>query len=124
MTEAHIGQAQDRVRRGRLRKRVRDQSQHGQLVLEAIARLEAEEKTPCRSKEIKCVYERTAADRATEPLTTLKSVQNHLSDLSMLVSRFERNEGRSGGVYHEYELNLDAEAVFDVREEIEAKESV
>jgi orc1/cdc6 family replication initiation protein len=126
VTEAYIDEAQDRVRRGRLRKRVRDQSQHGQLVLEAIARLEVEGKTPCRSKEIKRAYERTATDRATEPLTTLKSVQNHLSDLSMLgfLSRFERNEGRSGGVYHEYELNLDPEAVFDVREEIEAENQV
>ena len=37
------------------------------------------------------------------------------------LTRYERNEGRSGGVYHEYELDLDAETVIEVRKQIEGE---
>ena len=56
-----------------------------------------------------------------EPLTTLKSVQNHLSDLQMLgfLQRHERNEGLNGGLYHEHELDIDPSTVIEIRKQIE-----
>lgn len=42
-------------------------------------------------------------------LTTLTSIQDHLSDLYMLglLRRYEQNQGLNGGQLPEYELDLD-----------------
>ncbi|EMA18020.1 MULTISPECIES: orc1/cdc6 family replication initiation protein [Haloarcula] len=121
--DSHIVAAQELVQRGRLRNRIRDQTQHAQLLLETLAYLEQQEETLARSKTIKTRYERVADSHAVEPLTTLKSIQNHLSDLHMLgfLHRTDRNRGESGGRYYEYGLDLDPEIVLDIRAEIEAE---
>jgi Cdc6-like AAA superfamily ATPase len=61
-----------------------------------------------------------AESHATSPLSTLKSIQDHLSDLHMLgfLRRHEQNEGLSGGQYYEYELDFDPEIVLETRMEI------
>jgi len=106
-----------------LRNRIRDQTQHAQLLLETLAYLEGQEETPARSKTIKTRYETIADSHAVDPLTTLKSIQNHLSDLHMLgfLRRIDRNRGESGGRYYEYSLDLDPEIVRDIRGEIESE---
>ena len=79
---------------------------------------------PARSKAIQQTYERVAdshADsHAAPPLSTLKRIQDHLSDIHMLgfLRRHEQNKGLSGGQYYEYELDLDPEIVFETRAEI------
>ncbi|GAB3412037.1 DNA replication protein Orc8 [Haloparvum alkalitolerans] len=121
VTDEHIVAAAERVRRGRVEDKLRDQTMHGQLILEAIARLETNGSVPVRSKEVQSTYEQTATHWDYDPLTTLKSVQNHLADLTMLgfLERTERNEGRAGGAHYQYELALDPELVLDTRESIE-----
>ena len=121
VTDEHIGAARERVQRGRLKNRIRDQTLHGQYILETIAYLEERDETPVRSKEIYDLYQDVAAECGDDPLTTLKSIQDHLSDLHMLgfLQRFERNEGLSGGQYYEYELDLNAEIVIETRKTIE-----
>ena len=121
--DSHIVEAQDLVQRGRLRNRIRDQTQHAQLLLETLAYLEDRGETPARSKTIKTRYESVADSHAVDPLTTLKSIQNHLSDLHMLgfLHRTDRNRGESGGRYYEYGLDLDSDIVLDIRGEIEAE---
>jgi orc1/cdc6 family replication initiation protein len=121
--DSHIIEAQELVQRGRLRNRIRDQTKHAQLLLETLAYLEQQQETLARSKTIKTRYERVADSHAVGPLTTLKSIQNHLSDLHMLgfIHRTERNRGESGGRYYEYGLDLDPEIVLDIRAEIEAE---
>lgn len=121
VTDAHITDARERVQRGRLRNRIRDQTDHAQYILEAIARLAQQGETPVRSKQIQERYEGVADSWAAEPLTTLKSVQDHLSDLYMLgfLQRYERNQGLSGGQYFEYELDLDPAIVVETRQQIE-----
>ena len=78
---------------------------------------------PARSKAIQQRYEQVARSHATDPLTTLKSIQTHLSDLTMLgfLLRTERNEGLSGGYYYEYELDLEGAVVLKTREQIESE---
>jgi orc1/cdc6 family replication initiation protein len=122
ITESHIDDAREAVQRGRLSDKIRDQTTHAQLVLETIALLEEEGRTPTRSKEIQALYESVAPRRGVEPLTTLKSIQSHLSDLNMLgfLKHTERNEGLSGGYYHEYELDLEPSVVIETRNEIES----
>ncbi|EMA42539.1 cell division control protein 6-like protein [Halococcus morrhuae DSM 1307] len=117
----HIETARELVQRGRLANRIRDQTDHSQYVLETIARLEKRDDTPARSKEIRETYEQVAESWATTPLTSLKSIQDHLADLHMLgfLQRDKRNQGRSGGQYFEYQLDLDPELVIETREKIE-----
>ena len=72
-------------------------------------------------KTIKTRYERVAGSHAGDPLTTLKSIQNHLSDHHMLgfLQRTNRNRGESGIRYDEYGLDLGPEIVLDSRDAIE-----
>jgi len=122
VTDDHIERARERVQRGRLSNKIRDQTTHAQLVLETLAHLEDDEETPARAKEIYELYQTVAESWAHDPLTTVRSVHSHLSDLQMLgfLKRYERNEGLSGGQYYEFELDdLDPELVFETREDIE-----
>ncbi|PSQ32041.1 cell division control protein Cdc6 [Halobacteriales archaeon SW_6_65_46] len=120
VTDNHIETARDRVQRGRLENKIRDQTEHAQYILEAIANLHTQGEIPARSKEIQRTYKRVADSHAASPLSTLKSIQDHLSDLHMLgfLRRHEQNKGLSGGQYYEYELDLDPEIVLDTRAEI------
>jgi len=120
--DAHIEAAKDRVQRGRLANKIRDQTIHAQLVLEALAYLSQEDSTPARAKVVYEAYCEVAESWAHDPLTTVRSIQSHLSDLDMLgfVTQHERNEGRSGGQYYEFELDLEPGPVLETREEIEA----
>ncbi len=121
ITGEHIDDAREAVRRGRITHRIREQTDHAQLILESVARLEHEDNTPAKSKRIKTAYEHVAHSRDTDPLSTLKSVQNHLSDLEMLgfLARNEHNDGLSGGSYFTYSLELSPEEVLTIRERIE-----
>lgn len=124
VTDDHIHAAETRVQRGRVRNKIRDQTPHAQLILEAVAQLEASEETPVRSKAIQQMYEQIADHWGTDPLSSLRSIQDHLSELTMLgfLSRAEGNDGRAGGAYYEYELAMDPDAVFTAREDIEAEQ--
>ena len=124
VTDEHVDSARDRVERGRAKDKICDQTIHGQLVLEAIAQLDSRGETPARTKVIQSTYEDIADRWGYDPLSSLKSIQNHLSDLTMLgfLQRYECNDGRSGGYYYEYELTISADAVLDVREEIEEQD--
>lgn len=55
-----------------------------------------------------------------DPLTILKSIQNHLADLTMLSSleRTEKNERRAGGVHYRYELAVYPEIIVETHESI------
>lgn len=121
VTDEHIKDARELVQRGRLSNRIRDQTDHAQYILETIAHLEEGGETPVRSKKIQENYEQIADSWAADPLTSLKSIQDHLSDLHMLgfLRRHERNQGLSGGQYFEYELDLDPTIVIETREKIE-----
>ena len=123
ISDEHIERAAERVQRGRVENKLRDQTMHGQLILEAVAYLETEGQAPVRSKVVQDTYEQVTRDWDHDPLTTLKSIQNHLADLTMLgfLERTERNEGRAGGAHYQYELALDPDIVLETRASIEAE---
>ena len=99
VTDAHIETARERVQCGRVANKIRDKTEHAQYILEAIATLQTGGKVPARSKEIQRTYEQVADSHAASPLSTLKSIQDHLSDLHMLgsVRCHEQNKGLSAG---------------------------
>ncbi|MDB9249138.1 orc1/cdc6 family replication initiation protein [Halorubrum ezzemoulense] len=121
--DSHIVEAQDLVQRGRLRNRIRDQTQYAHLLLETLASLEQRGATPARSKTIKTRYERVANAHAVDSRTTLKRIQNHLSELHKLdfLQRTNWNRGESGGRYDEYGLDPDPEIVLAIRDGIETR---
>ncbi len=121
VTDKHISEARVKVKRGRMMDKIRDQTMHAQLVLETIAKLDTKKQTPARTKKIYKNYKILTLDLGYEPLSSMRSVQNHLSDLTMLgfLIRTEQNEGRNGGYYHRYALDLDAESVIEARNKIE-----
>ncbi|MDJ1434796.1 orc1/cdc6 family replication initiation protein [Halostagnicola sp. A-GB9-2] len=119
----HVENARELVQRGRLKTRIQDQTDHAQYILETMAYLEKDYETPARSKTIKTNYETVAESWGAEPLSTLKSIQKHLSDLQMLgfLNRRAENKGRKGGHYYEYQLDLDAEIILETRDELEGQ---
>jgi orc1/cdc6 family replication initiation protein len=123
IVDTHVQRAAQRVQRGRVENKLRDQTMHGQLILEALAQLEADGQAPARSKAVQQMYEKVTRGWNHNPLTTLKSIQNHLADLTMLgfLERTERNEGRAGGAHYQYELTLDPRTVLETRESIESE---
>ena len=62
------------------------ETEHAQCILEAIATLQTSDKVPARSTEIQRASERVAELHAASPLSTLKIIQDSLSDLHMLGS--------------------------------------
>ncbi|WP_435362330.1 Cdc6/Cdc18 family protein [Haloarchaeobius sp. DFWS5] len=119
--DSHVEEARAIVQRGRAADKIRDQTEHAQLILEALAHLETAGSTPARTKAIQSKYETAADANATDPLTTLKSVQEHLSDLHMLgfLRRAERNKGKGGGKFFEYGLDIDPDVVIETRRRLD-----
>jgi cell division control protein 6 len=112
VTEGDVDEAVQRVERGRIKDSIKDLTTHGQYVLLAVTQTAVDGETPVRAKELYEVYEEVAAEYASEPLSQ-RSVHDHLNDLSMLgfLRQHDRNYGRGGGQFFEYELDVDAEMV-------------
>lgn len=121
VTDDHVERAREEVERAHLTAQIEDQTDHAQYILEAVARLETEGKSPVQSKTVREKYRQVSWEHSTQPLTTLESIRNHLSDLEMMgfLRTKYRNRGRNGGHYNEYHLNMDADHVIETREEIE-----
>ena len=112
VSEGDVDTAVERVERGRIKDSIKDLTTHGQYVLLAVTQTAIEGETPVRAKELYEVYEDVAAEYASEPLSQ-RSVHDHLNDLSMLgfLRQHDRNYGRGGGQFFEYELDVDAAMV-------------
>jgi len=118
--EKHVRDAQRALERGRIKQGMVDLTQHGHLSLVAVLSLAFEEETPARVREIYPRY-RSAADYVgTNPLVR-RRMHDHLSDLAMqgILSRNTRNEGRAGGKYYVYDLDVAVDMVLDVIEDLE-----
>ena len=98
-------------------------------MLYALVTFELEGETPVRSREVRPRYTRFAEMVGRDPLVP-RRMRDHLSELAMLgvASVRERNEGRRGGTYHQYELDMDPgltiEAMRETVEEVGVHRSV
>ncbi|MCF2241038.1 cell division control protein Cdc6, partial [Halobacterium salinarum] len=112
VTEDDVETAVRRVERGRIKDSIKDLTTHGQYVLLAVTQTAIADDTPVRAKELYEVYADIAAEYASDPLSQ-RSVHDHLNDLSMLgfLRQHDRNYGRGGGQFFEYELDVDATMV-------------
>jgi len=113
VTEAHVRDARSRLEKRQIEESMKDLTSHDHLTLYTIAALTVfGEEMPVRRQTIYDRYEAVAEATGHDPLA-MRSLHAHLSDLVMLgiLERHERNEGRSGGAYYEYELGVDLDAV-------------
>jgi cell division control protein 6 len=118
VTDELVREARDELERGRIREGISGLTQHGHLVLYAVLTLERQDKTPTRSRDIRPRYTSFAEQVGVDPLVP-RRMRDHLGELSMLgiISAVERNEGRRGGTYREYSLDMDINMVLEALEE-------
>nr|WP_211334132.1 orc1/cdc6 family replication initiation protein [Halopiger aswanensis] len=118
ITEDFVRDAREELERGRIREGITGLTQHGHLVLYALITLEQQGETPVRSRDIRPRYTSFAEQIGVDPLVP-RRMRDHLGELSMLgiVSAVERNEGRRGGTYREYSVDMDVNMVLNALEE-------
>jgi cell division control protein 6 len=121
VTEANVREAESRVKRGRIEEAIPDLTSHGRLALLAVANAEVQKDTPLRTKELFEYYCGVAQTNGIDPLSQ-RSLHDHADDLTMLgfVNRREHNQGRKGGKYFEYELDIPTDSVFTALDELDA----
>ncbi|WP_435320995.1 orc1/cdc6 family replication initiation protein [Haloarchaeobius sp. TZWSO28] len=114
----HVDAGRDELERGRIQEGITGLTEHGHLVLYSLVTLELEGETPVRSRDVRPRYTRFAELANREPLVS-RRMRDHLSELTMLgiVGVTERNEGRRGGTYREYNLDLEPSLVLSALEE-------
>ncbi|MEZ3118123.1 orc1/cdc6 family replication initiation protein [Halobaculum sp. MBLA0147] len=115
--EDHVERGRRELERGRIKEGITGLTQHGHLVLYALLTLELEGETPIRSRDVRPRYTRFAELAGRDPLVP-RRMRDHLSELTMLgiVAVTERNEGRRGGTFREYELDMDENLVVEAME--------
>lgn len=119
VTEAHIREGKTVLKRGRVTEGIRGLTEHGHLVLYALLTLDLEGETPIRSRDIRPRYSRFCELADRDPLVP-RRMRDHLSELAMLgiTSVTERNEGRRGGTYREYAIDMDPALILNAMESI------
>lgn len=117
ITDDLVREAREVLERGRIREGIAGLTQHGHLVLYALVTLEQQGQTPARSRDIRPRYTSFAEQIGTDPLVP-RRMRDHLGELSMLgiISSTERNEGRRGGTYREYSLDMDVDMILSALE--------
>lgn len=122
ITDDFVREARQELKRGRIREGITGLTQHGHLVLYALLTMEQQGKTPARSRDIRPRYTNFAEKVGVDPLVP-RRMRDHLGELSMLgiVSAVERNEGRRGGTYREYALDVDIDMVVSALEDTVAE---
>lgn len=117
ISEDLVRAARDVLERGRIEEGISGLTQHGHLVVYAMVTLDQEGKTPARTRDIRPRYTNFAEKANIDPLVP-RRMRDHLGELSMLgiISAIERNEGRRGGTYREYSLEMDPEMILSALE--------
>ncbi len=129
VTEEHVDRGRRALERGRIKEGITGLTQHGHLVLYALLTLDLEGEVPVRSRDIRPRYTRFTEMAGRDPLVP-RRMRDHLSELAMLgiISVTERNEGRRGGTYREYAIDMDLhlllEAMADTVDDVGVHKSV
>ncbi|XVH33566.1 orc1/cdc6 family replication initiation protein (plasmid) [Haloferacaceae archaeon DSL9] len=114
----HVKRGRRALERGRIKEGIRGLTEHGHLVLYALLTMDLEGETPIRSRDLRPRYTRFAELAERDPLVP-RRMRDHLSELAMLgiISVTERNEGRRGGTYREYALDMSVELILSAMQE-------
>jgi cell division control protein 6 len=118
VTAGQVQRGRRALERGRIKEGIAGLTEHGHLVLYALLTLDLEGETPIRSRDVRPRYTRFAELGNRDPLVP-RRMRDHLSELAMLgiISVTERNEGRRGGTYREYSLDMDVNLILSAMED-------
>lgn len=119
VTDSHVETGRHDLERGRIEEGISGLTQHGHLVLYSLLTLHLEDETPIRSRDVRPRYTNFAQRAGRDPLVP-RRMRDHLSELAMLglVSVTERNEGRRGGTYREYTLDMDVDLILSALDDV------
>jgi cell division control protein 6 len=114
ITEELVTEAKGIVERGRVSDIISGLSPHGKYVLYALTIAAQEGNTPVRTNDLYEVY-KSVCHRETSDALSIRAVRDHLSELDLIgiVAENQRNAGRAGGKYKEYELSVTADTILE-----------
>lgn len=121
VTEDHVRDAKQLLEKQRIEESMQDLTSHGHLTLLAVvASTVANPNTvPLQKQTLYDQYQDLAQATDRDPLGG-RAFHNHLAELSMLgiLDRTKQNEGRAGGIYYEYEVDVPLDAALSTLENL------
>lgn len=121
VSEAHVREAKQLLEKQRIEESMKELTSHGHLTLLAVvaATVTDPDGMPFQKQPLYEQYRDLAAATNRDPLGG-RAFHNHLAELSMLgvLDRTKRNEGRGGGIYYEYEIDVPIDAALSTLENL------
>ncbi|NUB93922.1 AAA family ATPase [Haloterrigena sp. SYSU A121-1] len=113
VTEDHVREAKQLLEKQRIEESMKELTSHGHLTLLAVvaSTIAKPSEVPFQKQRLYEQYTDLAVATDRDPLGG-RAFHNHLAELSMLgiLDRTKRNEGRSGGIYYEYQVDVSIDA--------------
>ncbi|MGQ3414452.1 orc1/cdc6 family replication initiation protein [Natrinema sp. LN54] len=121
VTEEHVREAKQLLEKQRIEESMKDLTSHGHLTLLAVVASTVAEPddAPLQKQTLYDQYQDLAEATDRDPLGG-RAFHNHLAELSMLgiLDRTKQNEGRAGGIYYEYEVDVPLDAALSTLENL------
>lgn len=110
--EKHVESGKTELERGRVEEGIAGLTDHAHIILYTLLTFELDNKTPIRSRGIRPRYTDLSKRFGENPISS-RSMRDHLGELAMVgvADVRERNEGKKGGSYREYSLNMSDEVI-------------
>lgn len=112
-----VKEAKGIVERGRVSEMIEGLSPHGKYALHALAIASQDDETPIRTKELYDFY-RIVCEREQTDTLSVRALRDHLAELDLIgiAKEDQRNVGRAGGKYKQYDLDVKVDAVIEAFE--------
>lgn len=121
VTEAHVREAKQLLEKQRIEESMKELTSHGHLTLLAVVASTVGDPSgvPLQKQTLYEQYRNLARVTDRDPLGG-RAFHNHLAELSMLgvLDRTKQNEGRGGGIYYEYEIDVPIDAALETFENL------
>ena len=117
ISEDVVKEAKGIVERGRVSEMIDGLSPHGKFVLHALAIATRDSKTPIRTNDLYEIYRLVCQQEQSDALS-VRAVRDHLSELDLIgiAQEKQRNVGRAGGKYKQFDLDVKVNAVLEAFE--------
>lgn len=121
VTEDHVREAKQLLEKQRIEESMKELTSHGHLTLLAVvsSTVSRPSRVPFQKQDLYEQYTDLAVATDRDPLGG-RAFHNHLAELSMLgvLNRTKRNDGRGGGIYYEYEIDVPIDAALSTLENL------
>jgi cell division control protein 6 len=121
VTEDHVRDAKQLLEKQRIEESMKELTSHGHLTLLAVvaSTVSQPDNVPLQKQTLYEQYQDLAEGTDRDPLGG-RAFHNHLAELSMLgiLDRTKQNEGRAGGIYYEYEVDVPLDAALSTLENL------